>query len=316
MKTTSSISGSVSLKAINVATIPTPKNGYIATDSADNKLKFYNESSGTWQSYIDLIDSKYDASNPNGYETPAQLDIRDAADRNRANHTGTQLSSTISNFASTVLGTVLTGISFVTNSAILATDTILVALGKIQSQINSHFGSGGTSHSAVTSSVNGFMIASDKVKLDGASLDKILVLSTALTNTSNTTFVTIPALQINAVAGTTYKFEINLLYDTAATTTGITLSLGGTATGTIVSYVTLPVNNTAGAANAFSGPISAINGVVTSTGVGTIGIQYYGKIEGIFIATTSGTFYPQFRSEVNASQVRINIKSNTVYKEY
>lgn len=46
----------------------------------------------------ELFDSKYDASNPNGYETPAQLDARDTANRDRANHTGTQLSTTISDF--------------------------------------------------------------------------------------------------------------------------------------------------------------------------------------------------------------------------
>jgi hypothetical protein len=47
----------------------------------------------------ELFDSKYDASNPNGYETPAQLDARDTANRDRANHTGTQLSTTVSDFA-------------------------------------------------------------------------------------------------------------------------------------------------------------------------------------------------------------------------
>ena len=46
----------------------------------------------------ELFDSKYDASNPNGYETPAQLDARDTANRDRTNHTGTQLASTISDF--------------------------------------------------------------------------------------------------------------------------------------------------------------------------------------------------------------------------
>lgn len=44
------------------------------------------------------INSKYDASNPNGYETPSQLNARDTANRARINHTGTQLSTTISDF--------------------------------------------------------------------------------------------------------------------------------------------------------------------------------------------------------------------------
>lgn len=58
-----------------------------------------------------------------------------SADRNRANHTGTQTASTISDFATTVRGIALTGLSTATNAAIVATDTLLVALGKLQKQI-------------------------------------------------------------------------------------------------------------------------------------------------------------------------------------
>ncbi len=48
------------------------------------------------------LDLKYDDSNPNGYETPSELDARDTANRNRANHTNTQLASTISDFEQAV----------------------------------------------------------------------------------------------------------------------------------------------------------------------------------------------------------------------
>lgn len=61
-----------------------------------------------------------------------------ATDRNRANHTGTQTSSTISDFASTVRSTVLTGLSTATNAIISATDTVLLALGKLQAQITAN----------------------------------------------------------------------------------------------------------------------------------------------------------------------------------
>lgn len=59
----------------------------------------------------------------------------DANLKNRANHTGTQLASTISDFADTVRGVVLTGLSTAATTAITASDTILVALGKLQGQI-------------------------------------------------------------------------------------------------------------------------------------------------------------------------------------
>lgn len=57
-----------------------------------------------------------------------------ATDRARANHTGTQLASTISDFAATVRATILTGISFATSTAVVAGDTILAAIGKLQAQ--------------------------------------------------------------------------------------------------------------------------------------------------------------------------------------
>lgn len=42
---------------------------------------------------------KYDASNPSSYETTTQLNIRDTANRNRLNHTGTQSATTITGLA-------------------------------------------------------------------------------------------------------------------------------------------------------------------------------------------------------------------------
>lgn len=54
----------------------------------------------------------------------------------RSNHTGTQLANTISNFAATVLATVLAGISFANSNLVTAADSILVSIGKLQAQIN------------------------------------------------------------------------------------------------------------------------------------------------------------------------------------
>lgn len=59
----------------------------------------------------------------------------DANLKNRANHTGTQLASTISDFAATVRSTVLTGLSLASATVISATDTVLAALGQLQAQI-------------------------------------------------------------------------------------------------------------------------------------------------------------------------------------
>lgn len=54
----------------------------------------------------------------------------------RSNHTGTQTSSTISDFTTTVRATLLTGLSLATAQVIAAGDTLLQALGYLQAQIS------------------------------------------------------------------------------------------------------------------------------------------------------------------------------------
>lgn len=71
-----------------------------------------------------------------GVAAGATANDTDANLKNRANHTGTQLASTISDFANNVRSAVLTGISFAVSTAITASDTVLTALGKLQAQIN------------------------------------------------------------------------------------------------------------------------------------------------------------------------------------
>ena len=132
-----------------------------------------------------------------GVATGATANSSDATLLNRANHTGTQLASTISNFAATVIATVLTGFAAAgTRTAIVATDSILTAFGKVQKYLNdlaavAFSGSasdlsagtlpaarfddtahgaraGGTLHaSVVAAGAAGFMTGADKTKLDG-----------------------------------------------------------------------------------------------------------------------------------------------------
>jgi len=45
------------------------------------------------------LDLKYNANNPSGFETPAQLNTRDTNNRSRSNHTGTQAAGTITGLA-------------------------------------------------------------------------------------------------------------------------------------------------------------------------------------------------------------------------
>lgn len=70
-----------------------------------------------------------------GIASGATANAADAALRDRSTHTGSQAAGTISDFAETVRATVLTGLSLASGAAIAATDSALIALGKLQKQI-------------------------------------------------------------------------------------------------------------------------------------------------------------------------------------
>lgn len=92
------------------------------------------------------LDGKYDSTNPNGYETPLELDARDTANRSRANHTGTQLASTISDF----------DIEVSNNTSVAANTAKVSADGSV------------TTHSDVTNAGSGEIITTlERSKLSG-----------------------------------------------------------------------------------------------------------------------------------------------------
>lgn len=79
--------------------------------------------------------SAADKAKLDGVATGATANSADAALRDRATHTGTQLAATISDFLGSVRSTALTGLSTATNAVITAADTVLSGLGKLQKQI-------------------------------------------------------------------------------------------------------------------------------------------------------------------------------------
>lgn len=168
----------------------------------------------------------------------------------------------------------------------------------------------GHTHPNATTSVAGFMSGADKTKLDGLVNSVFPKTITVLNNSSQTTFTNITELQINCVAGKIYKFKYFLRHISNATTTGITFSINGTASGSIGAKAFISTSRTATSIpslNAFSG-LMAVTGVPsTSPEVSTI--------EGLFVCTGNGIMYPQFRSELNGSQVQILANSILEYNE-
>lgn len=125
----------------------------IRTDLSNAKFLLVGDAT-VLANWINLSDSAGDVTSVNGHTGPVVLSKEDLNLENvpnvnatlRSNHDGTQDASTItgmktaafiSNFAATVLAATLTGISFATDAAITAGDSILVAFGKLQAQINS-----------------------------------------------------------------------------------------------------------------------------------------------------------------------------------
>lgn len=192
-------------------------------------------------------------------------------------------SSAVTDFASAVIAQVLTGISFATSTAVLATDSILTAIGKLQAQVN--------------------LWAEELVTV-------------ALTNNSNVTLTNITELALTVVTGKRYRIEAMILFRSTATTAGITYTMAATgAAGTLAMKVS---SNTGGdgTGNTFTGQITAFADTVTSTGVQATATDYILNAQGIFVCTTGGTITPQFRSEVNGQTITVGIGSNIIAREF
>ena len=209
----------------------------------------------------------------------------------RANHTGTQLAATISDFASSVIATVLTGFSAGANVAIAATDTILQAFQKVQGQIN-------------------------QVKADAAVWTELITTAT-LTNTSNVTNTNITELQMTCTAGKTYRIEGTLLWRATSTARSVSLSMNtpDTAAGNIACAVRLPVA-VDGTACGYEGAITTLGDSVVGTGCQAANTTYVAKVEGVFVCTTGGTLLPQFHSTTSGNTASLMVGSVMLWREF
>ena len=106
---------------------------------------FVNSSTGTDATLAGATDtaagvmSSADKVKLDGIATGATQNSSDAFLRARGNHTGTQLASTVSDFALTTLATLMAGFTLIAGGTVLAADSLLVAVGKLQKQINDLF---------------------------------------------------------------------------------------------------------------------------------------------------------------------------------
>ncbi len=215
------------------------------------------------------LNSKYDASNPSGYQTSAQV-------------------TTTVNNAVTAHG-----------SAVDPHPQYLTA-----SEGNAAYAPISHTHNLSDLNQSGASFG-NTIQWNGtnwvpaAGIAKYVTTSTK-TSTSNIVFTAIPEFNVAMTAGKSYRINIYLKHAAqTAATTGLSIAVVGTGglAGFVTGNATFPTTTT----GATTRPITALGTAVTNTGVPTAVTSYLCVIEALFVCTTSGTFSLSFRSEVNGS---------------
>ncbi|MGB2874583.1 MAG: hypothetical protein WBB76_03825 [Gaiellaceae bacterium] len=127
---------------------------------------------------------------------------------------------------------------------------------------------------------------------------------------ATTTLSSATGLDLALAANTTYTFEYRILFQSAATNTGISLAVTGPAGASLVSYtIHTPVSN-GGTGGLYSGFGSAWDTAATATNVGTANTTYLAQIVGIVkTGASAGTLTPRFSSSRNGNQVTLKTSS-------
>jgi hypothetical protein len=113
-------------------------------------------------------------------------------------------------------------------------------------------------------------------------------------------------LNLALAANTTYTFEYVILFQSAATNTGIALALNGPAGATVVSYTVDVPTGADGTGALYSGWGTAWDDAVLATGVQAANTTYSAHIFGVVkTAGTAGNLTPRFRSEIAGTTVTI-----------
>lgn len=167
----------------------------------------------------------------------------------RANHTGTQLANTISDFAATVRSTLLTGLAAGTNTPILATDQLLAALANLQAQISAP--SAGIDYTSAAAVVGFSSLSTNSVRYSYDPFTKVCHVIFTFIGTSDATvvkfelpFTSIGIVQDNLAVGctnngftSTTPGRINIVAGTSTcNVTRDRVTLAWTASGTKIAF--------------------------------------------------------------------------------
>lgn len=142
----------------------------------------------------------------------------------------------------------------------------------------------------------------------GASIVKIT--SNMAANTT-TTLTDTTGIAFSVTSGTYYRFSFQILYRSAATTTGIKLTVTTPAVTTLAAVVKAPVSTAAGGtASEFGDWITSSGDAVTGTGTPATSTTHIAFIEGTILPSADGTLQVRHASEVASSGVTIMAGTN------
>lgn len=135
-------------------------------------------------------------------------------------------------------------------------------------------------------------------------------LTSDVTN-STTTIANVTGLSFPVAANTDYRMVCSLLYRSAATTTGIKVSVTGPSTPTSVTGMFNTYVSAAAAATVQGSLFRAYDGGVASTGVDTINVDTPGTLDVVLRnGANAGTLQVRFNSEVATSTVTVKAGSS------
>jgi hypothetical protein len=129
------------------------------------------------------------------------------------------------------------------------------------------------------------------------------VIATSTSTNSTTSFADVTGMSFPMMANTIYQFHFDIIFQTAATTTGIGFGVNGPASPTYVLVRTeIPTSLTA----VTQGMQRAYDTGTSSTAIDTINVNCYAKCYGyVSNGANAGNLLLRFKSEVGTSQVSI-----------
>lgn len=126
-----------------------------------------------------------------------------------------------------------------------------------------------------------------------------IISTTQYASTSNVTLTNISNLSIPVITDRYYHLDYTILFRSSSAICGIALGLGWTGNGILSSEIGIAMGNL-GTSSMYWGPSNGNGTVVTSTSVGAANTTYVATIRGVFWCSSTGTLFPQFRSETGA----------------